>query len=97
MTGDSTVKTICHWLAERSPSTSIIDLLTKVWAICNPALSTSALRDQTVHIGTTDVCQEILGNNVSEKCMCGQPIALKEVRFRPLPSWTRVATLLRDL
>ena len=29
----------------------------------------------------TDVCQEILRNNVTENCMCGHPIALKEVRF----------------
>jgi hypothetical protein len=83
MTGDITVKTICHWLVQRNPSGSVVDLLGKVWAICNSAITTSGTEQGTD--GTykyTDVCEEILAsNNVSESCMCGHPIALKEVRF----------------
>ena len=82
MTGDITIKSLCHWLAERDPSTVIVDLLGKVWALCSPELTTNS-DDQGLG-GTpmnTDVCQEILMNNVTENCMCGHPIALKEVRF----------------
>ena len=77
-----TVITICHWLAQKNPSGSVIDLLRKVWSICNPAflMRTGQGSDGTSEY--TNLCEEILAcNNVSENCMCGHPITLKEVRF----------------
>lgn len=80
---DMTVKCICRWLAQKSSSAAVVDLLKKVWSITKPKTVVNDTQQESCGSNIdSDVCQEILANNdVFENCMCGQTIKLREVRF----------------